>query len=259
MLRGVRLLLLSLVAACVIPAGPRAIGQESDLKAPRRVPILMYHVLAEPGESTPFPELWVSPDDFRAQVAWLRANGYQAITLRSLWRHWERRTTLPRRPVILTFDDGFRSHIQVALPTLRELGWPGVLNLAVSHLKPHGDLRPVAVRELLRAGWELASHSLTHRDLTTLSDQDLHHELARSRALLGNQFGVAVDFFCYPAGRYDARVVEAVRRAGYVGATTTRYGLARQGEPFTLARVRVDGSDGVADLARQLEALERDG
>jgi hypothetical protein len=64
-----------------------------------------------------------------------------------------------------------------------------------------------------------------------------------------------VDFFCYPDGRYDARVVEAVRRAGYLGATTTNYGLARPPGYFTLDRVRVDGSEHVAGFAAALRAL----
>jgi hypothetical protein len=64
-----------------------------------------------------------------------------------------------------------------------------------------------------------------------------------------------VNFFCYPAGRYDAAVVAAVQQAGYLGATTTTYGLARPGDLFTLARVRVSGSDGVKGLAAKLAAL----
>ena len=61
-----------------------------------------------------------------------------------------------------------------------------------------------------------------------------------------------VDFFCYPAGRYDARVIAAVRRAGYLAATTTVEGLAVPDEPYELARVRVGRNDGVAGLARKL-------
>ena len=66
-----------------------------------------------------------------------------------------------------------------------------------------------------------------------------------------------VDFFCYPAGRYDARVIAAVRRAGYLGATTTREGLARPTEPYELQRVRVSRSDGVAGFADELGRLAR--
>jgi len=61
-----------------------------------------------------------------------------------------------------------------------------------------------------------------------------------------------VSFFCYPAGRYDSRVIAAVRRAGFRGATTTNEGLARRDEPFTLRRIRVSGGDGVDGLVAAL-------
>jgi hypothetical protein len=67
---------------------------------------------------------------------------------------------------------------------------------------------------------------------------------------------VPVAFFCYPAGRYDRRVIGAVRAAGYLGATTTEWGLARPPDYYTLARVRIDGSDGVAGFASKLERLQ---
>jgi hypothetical protein len=68
-------------------------------------------------------------------------------------------------------------------------------------------------------------------------------------------FHAPVDFFCYPSGRYDARVVAAVRRAGYLGATTTNYGLARPGDIYTLGRIRINGSDGITGFARKLQGL----
>jgi hypothetical protein len=78
-----------------------------------------------------------------------------------------------------------------------------------------------------------------------------------SRTELQRQFHVPVDFFCYPSGRYDARVINAVRLAGYLGATTTKYGLARPREMYTLSRIRIDGSDHVAGFAQKLESLPR--
>jgi hypothetical protein len=72
---------------------------------------------------------------------------------------------------------------------------------------------------------------------------------------LRHLFHVPVDFFCYPSGRYDARVIAAVRRAGYLGATTTNYGLARPGNLYTLDRIRINGSDGIAGFVHKLQSL----
>ena len=70
--------------------------------------------------------------------------------------------------------------------------------------------------------------------------------------MLQHRFHQPVNFFCYPSGRYDAQAIQAVRAAGYLGATTTDEGLASKGEMFTLKRIRVDGSDGVGGLERKL-------
>jgi peptidoglycan/xylan/chitin deacetylase (PgdA/CDA1 family) len=216
------------------------------------VPILMYHVITDAPAGAAYPQLFVGASDFAAQMRWLARHGYQAVTLREVWDHWHRGGALPPKPVVISFDDGYRSVAHTALPELRRRSWPGVLNLTVKNLEVSGGLSERQVRRLLAAGWELASHSLTHPHLPGVDDRTLTREVTQSRDVLRARFGVPVDFFCYPAGRYDSRVVRAVRRAGYLGATTTVEGLARPDEPYELRRVRISGSDGVDDLAAKL-------
>ena len=217
------------------------------------VPILMYHVIADPPADAPYPDLYVSERDFASQMRWLARRGYHAITQRQVWNHWHRGSALPPKPVVISFDDGYRSVAEAAWPHLQRRSWPGVLNLTVKNLHVSGGLSQYKVRRLLADGWELASHTLTHPDLPSLGASALTHEVSRSRAVLRARFGVPVDFFCYPAGRYDARVIRAVRRAGYLGATTTLEGLARPDAPYELRRVRVSRGDGVDGLAEKLD------
>jgi peptidoglycan/xylan/chitin deacetylase (PgdA/CDA1 family) len=217
------------------------------------VPILMYHVIADPRDGAPYPELYVRPRDFSAQMAWLERHGYHPVTLRAVWNHWHRGAPLPNRPIVISFDDGYRSVAHDALPPMRERGFPGVLNLTVKNLRVAGGLSAKQVRRLIAAGWELGAHTVTHAHLPSLSDRALAREVAGSRQQLRRQFKVPVDFFCYPAGRYDARVIAAVRRAGYLGATTTIDGLAVPDRPYELKRVRVSRSDGVSGFATELQ------
>lgn len=221
-----------------------------------RVPILMYHVIADPPPGAPYPELYVAPAAFAAQVAWLAGHGYHAVTLSALHEHWTRGVALPARPIVLTFDDGYRSHFTAARPVLAANGWVAVLDLDLSNTEETWGLSVRRVRLLLDDGWELAAHSLTHPDLTQIDDARLHEEVAGARARLRNLFGVPVEFYCYPAGRYDDRVVKAVRDAGYVGATTTDDGIAGPATPYRLARLRISRSDGVAGLAEKLRLAE---
>jgi peptidoglycan/xylan/chitin deacetylase (PgdA/CDA1 family) len=214
------------------------------------IPILMYHVVSAAPPGAPYPQLWVSAPEFAREMRALRARGYHAITLAAAVRAWRHGGPLPRRPVVLSFDDGYRSDFTHARPVLRRLGWPGVLNLALNNLR-RGDITPAEVRALIRSGWEIDSHTLTHPDLTTLPAAALRHELAGSRAEIRRRFGQPADFFCYPYGRYNAAVVAAVRAAGYRAALTTEGGLGVAQDLYALRRVRVSGRTPPALLRRR--------
>ncbi|HUP31508.1 MAG TPA: polysaccharide deacetylase family protein [Gaiellaceae bacterium] len=150
-----------------------------------RVPVLMYHVIADPPAGAPWPQLYVSGQEFTAQMTWLDRNGYTAVTLSDVWRNWHGRVPLPSRPVVLTFDDGYRSVYEEALPLLSPLGWPAVLNLKVDNLFEPWGISPERVREFVAAGWEIAAHTITHPDLRTLDTASLERESrARERSWL---------------------------------------------------------------------------
>jgi peptidoglycan/xylan/chitin deacetylase (PgdA/CDA1 family) len=237
----------ALLVACVNDAGA----------APRLepVPILMYHVIAPPLQGAPYPALYVTPQEFTGQMAMLARHGYRAVTLQQVFDHWRGASRLPAHPIVVSFDDGYLSQYRVALPVLRSHHWPGVLNLELRNTEPVWGTRPGEVGAMIRAGWEIDSHTLTHPDLTTLDAQRLRGEVSGSRAELRRRYHVPANFFCYPSGRYDDAVVAAVQAAGYLGATTTVYGLARPADLYTLARVRVNGGDGATGLASKLASL----
>jgi peptidoglycan/xylan/chitin deacetylase (PgdA/CDA1 family) len=219
----------------------------------------MYHVLGDPPAGAPFPQLYVSDSDFAGQMRWLAHHGYTAVTLRSVWDHWHGGASLPPRPVVVSFDDGYRSVAATAFPVLRDRGWPAVLNLAVKNLRVRGGISERQVRRVIAGGWEIDAHTLSHPDLTAVDDRRLTREVAGSRRELRRLFGIPVDFFCYPGGRYDRRVIAAVRAAGFLAATTTVDGLASPAVPFELRRVRVSRSHGVSGFAASLQGVASPG
>lgn len=212
------------------------------------VPILEYHVLGAPASDAPYPELYVTRRDFHQQMDWLEKQGYQAVTLEQVEDAWYDGATLPPKPVVISFDDGYRPQFTYALPELRKHGWAGVLNL-----KAEGsDLYESNVRAMIDAGWELAAHTIDHSDLTTLDAAALKRETAGARQILRRQYGVPVKDFCYPAGRFNSTVIAAVKAAGYATATTEIPGDASRDAPYELARYEILGSSGVAGLAADL-------
>ena len=232
-------LAIPLVAALLHPAAPTGpTGPPSH----KPVPVLMYHVIHSPPASVRYPALYVPPAEFDAQVAALKRAGYHGVTLDQVRSAWFKGTPLPRKPIVLSFDDGYRSQFAKAMPELRRVGWPGVLNLQIDLPPWQGGLTQSAVRAMMAAGWEVDAHTITHPDLTTLDAAALQREVAGSRRIIQHRFGAPVNWFCYPAGRYDPTVEAVVKRAGFAGATTTLPGWATRSEdPYRLPRVRVNG------------------
>ncbi|MFT3862761.1 MAG: polysaccharide deacetylase family protein [Solirubrobacterales bacterium] len=216
------------------------------------VPILEYHVLGHPPEGAPYPELYVGRTDFKKQMDWLEERGYQAVTLEQVEEAWYHGGTLPEKPIVISFDDGYRPQYTFALPTLREHGWAGVLNL-----KAEGsELYESNVKAMIAAGWELAAHTIHHLDLTELGPEELEKEVAGSRKMLRREYHVPVDNFCYPAGQFDQTVVEAVEKAGFTGATTEISGFAEKSKPYELARLEILRETHVSGLAADLRDRE---
>jgi peptidoglycan/xylan/chitin deacetylase (PgdA/CDA1 family) len=215
---------------------------------PGPVPILEYHVLGPAPPEAPYPELYVTRPDFHRQMDWLAEHGYQAVTLEQVEAAWYHGGSLPPKPVVLSFDDGYRPQFTYALPELRRHGWAGVLDL-----KAEGsELYESNVKAMIAAGWELAAHTIHHLDLTTLEPAQLEEEVTGSRRMLRREYGVPVADFCYPAGAFDETVIAAVKAAGYTGATTEVPGYASPDAPYELDRFEVLGSSGVAGVAADL-------
>lgn len=241
--------------AAVDPTAARDMGEPGPA---RPVPILMYHVTTDPPADAPFPDLYVRASEFADQMQALHDAGYVAVTQQEVWDFWHRGGPLPARAVVVSIDDGYHSNYANARPVLRRLGWPAVLNLKVGNLhEPTYGLSDGQVKQLIADGWEIDSHTIDHPDLTTVDAATLAREIGESRRRLQKAFGVPVNFFCYPAGRYDDAVIAAVEQAGYLAATTVNPGLAEPDESarFALNRVRVNAGVSGASLVSQLQGL----
>lgn len=215
---------------------------------PRAV-ALAYHAVTDAWPHA----LAIAPDRFRAQVERLAARGFRGATLSELADGVE------GDAVAVTFDDGFASVATAAKPVLDALGWPGTVYVVTDAVDAGAPMRHLggsdgapgperlpltwaAVEALAAAGWEIGSHTCTHRVLSRLRDDELRDELERSRAaVLAHAEGCRS--ISYPLGELDDRAIAAARAAGY----TTGSGLAgrfRRRDPMAVPRVAVAGGDG---------------
>jgi peptidoglycan/xylan/chitin deacetylase (PgdA/CDA1 family) len=232
-----------------------SLGPATGRPGTATVPILMYHVIAPPPAGAPFPGLYVTPEEFAAQMQALKAAGWHAVTLDQLRAYWQHGARLPAgKPIVLTFDNGYHSQYAEALPVLKHMGWPADENIQLAGLPPsQGGLTDPEVRAMIDAGWELDTQGISHADLITLGPSALHYQVATARQILRKRYGVGVNWFCYPSGHYDSTVIDAVRSAGFLGSTTVVPGWAGpSSNRYELPRLRVLGGTSPTALLEQI-------
>jgi peptidoglycan/xylan/chitin deacetylase (PgdA/CDA1 family) len=206
------------------------------------IPILMYHHVAEGANS-----LFVSPSNFEEQMSYLYAKDYQTISLDELFEK------PPEKKFIITFDDGYKDIIKNAEPILKRLGFKATVFLIVNDIGKEGYLNWEDIEILKKEGWSFGSHTLTHHDLTKLKKDEAENEIVLSKEKLESKLENPVDFFCYPAGKFNQDIIELVKRADYKGAVTTLFGKDNKKEDiYQLKRIRVSGSDTLHSFIEKL-------
>jgi peptidoglycan/xylan/chitin deacetylase (PgdA/CDA1 family) len=239
------------------------VGRRGD-HPPGVVPILTYHLVALRPVSG-FEKYTVTPQAFAAQMGWLARQGYTSISLDQLLAHCAGRAGLPKRPIILTFDDGFQDCVECAVPILQAHGFTAIFYLVAglagqtSHwlTEERGIVLPLldwtAARGLLAAGFTCGSHTMTHPHLAWLSPAACRDELVRSRKVLQDELGHEIRHLAYPFGSFNERVREMAAEAGYHSACSVRIGFAAPGHhPLSLHRVPVTGQDTLLDFVCRL-------
>lgn len=236
----------------------RAVARMAPEPTSSGVRVLLYHAVDDP-DPVDTMALRVSRQHFVEQMTLLRDDGYAVVPLAAVC---DSSAGDGRMRVAITFDDGYRSQ-EWAATILRQFGFPGTFFVVPRFLD--GVQSPAAYWEgwehlrwddaaaLIEQGFDLGAHSTTHPDLRTCADEQLSGEVSGAKALLEQRLGRPVVTFSYPYGRHDRRVREAVERAGYQIACTSRYGLNRGwGSSYAVCRTEVTGADDLEDFRRKL-------
>ncbi|NGO48935.1 polysaccharide deacetylase family protein [Streptomyces sp. YC419] len=225
------------------------------------MPILMYHAVSTvPNEAT--RALSVAPEAFAEQMALLDNRGFTPVNTAQLAHSWRSGSPLPKRPVLVTFDDGYEGVHRHALPVLTKHGFAATLFVSTGWLRGSYDTGGALdtmldwdqVRELADADVEIGGHSHTHPQLDQLTDEALWSELLRCKEIIADELGSRPASFAYPYGYSSRRVRRTVREAGFAQSLAVGNRLAnrRQG-PYALQRVTVRRSTRIEEFERLVE------
>jgi peptidoglycan/xylan/chitin deacetylase (PgdA/CDA1 family) len=203
------------------------------------VVFLMYHELELPGrplsQSDPGYARYIVPQTvFGSQLQWLRQNDWRGLSVGEALGY-------PcGNSVAITFDDGCETDLIGAAPMLREHGCNATFYATVGFLGKAGHMSPAQLRQLSDLGFEIGCHSMTHAYLNDLDLPDLRREISDAGKELANIIGKRVDHFSCPGGRYDKRVLDIAREAGYRSLATSRaHANMPSTNPFMLGRVAI--------------------
>ena len=221
--------------------------QENTLTVPPGVPVLMYHSIGEEKDN----DAVISRELFVAHMAYLYQKDYHPISLDDLYGYLSARMPLPPKPVVISFDDGYKDTYEVAFPVLKQYGFKSVLFV------PAGDvgknLSWQQLQEMKAAGMEIASHSFHHISLSDLSIEEQMVEITKSKELLDHDLGQDSKYFCYPNGGYTQKTLQLLKEKGFVLAVTIEPGWVKPGDdPLTLRRIWMGNSVELRHLEERL-------
>jgi peptidoglycan/xylan/chitin deacetylase (PgdA/CDA1 family) len=203
-----------------------------------RTVFLMYHELEEPGrtlcQAAPgYTRYVLRATEFRAQMQFIKSGGWRGVSVNEALSH---------RPEVIavTFDDGSETDLICAVPILQECSFGATFYITTGFIGKPGYLSQSQLRELSGLGFEIGCHSMTHPYLTDLDDKGLHREIVEAKLQLEQMISHPVEHFSCPGGRYNRRISEMARRAGYRTVATSRVRAnSATANRFSLGRVAV--------------------
>jgi len=211
----------------------------------RQIPVLLYHRVG----STLDP-LTVTPERFERDLRQLKDAGYETINLQQ-FDHFlaDRDTEMPAKPLLITFDDGYRDNYENAFPLLSKYEMGAAFFVIAGMLGEPERVSVADIQEMARYGMTIGSHTVTHRPLGELSVEEMRQELVQSRAILADALGNPVDSIAYPRGSYSNDTLTLADDFYTNGFTTVNGQCSRASNPYALRRIPVFSYDrNVLDL-----------
>lgn len=238
-----RLVLVVGIAAFVLAAAFCARNQKEPAPvmaktgvAPMSVTVLNYHKVDSMHIS-----LSVLPSDFAWQMQYLADHNYHTISPDEFYDSMAGKGTLPENPILITFDDGYADNYKNAYPILKKHNFKAAIFVVTGFLgKKKNYLTWDECREMEQNGISIEAHTVDHKSMTDLTDEQIRRELVDSKKQAEEELGHPVEFMAYPAGACNLHIAQLVKEAGYKAAFTIRYGNAdRESNIYAIERVPI--------------------
>lgn len=212
------------------------------------VPILCYHNLGPQSKG----RLVLGVKSFDEQMRYLKSQGYRVVSLKEFLEFVSLKKQLPRKSLVLTFDDGYRAFLQYAYPILKELGFTATLFVYTDYIGGINALSWADLKKLAAEGFDIEAHSKSHGNMRRAATESadeyakrLAVELNVPKDIFSKNLGYSPQTLAYPYGSQDDVVVQRTKERGYVAALTVR----RQGNPSFVEPLRIHRSQIYSEMS----------
>ena len=212
-------------------------------KAARSVPVLNYHQVNDTEQNS----MTITTEQFAAQMQYLHDAGYTPITIADMLAAWDDNAPLPKKPVIITFDDGYMDNYRHAFPILQQHNFKATIFVVTDYINTYPNYLTWDDAYVMQQSGliEFESHTLSHQDLTkTKSEENIRWQLSGARQALAWHLKKDSRFLAYPGGVCDKRSMQLTEDIGYKAAFTVHYGLCdpQSSYRYALPRIPIFGS-----------------
>lgn len=239
---------------------------------PRFIPILMYHKIPDQPIDSP-NKIFVTKKNFEKHLRFFKLRGLKPITFKDYRDFREGKiaaTVFPKKPIILTFDDGYTDNCTNLLPLMEKYGYKGVLyllgdfdvryNFWDADQGDHKDeiMSKEQKQTFVEKGWEIGSHTLTHRHLSQLCEVEVFNEISQAKANLEKELQIEIISFAYPYGDLSEMVKTQVRKSGHLfGIATDSGGMHIEDDLFQVFRVNMFPEESIFQLYKKTSSWYR--
>lgn len=232
------------------------IPEQTPLANAIKVPILIYHSIApHTSNQTLLQKHYdVAPEFLEKQFQYLRDKGFTVIGLDFLADALSQTITLPPKPVVLTFDDGWENQFRYGYPLLKKYNYTATFFIFTKAIDHESFLTWDQIKAMDQGGMTIGGHTRTHPYLLDITDPvALRREIIGGKSVVENRIGHAINLFAYPYGQYNDQIVEKVKEAGYKAARSAHEGVYHtRDDLYTLK-----GIEATDDFAKFVKNLNR--
>ncbi len=202
------------------------------------IPILLYHQVTYDAID---PSISITPDAFETQIAALKDRGFETITSDVMIDYMNGQTvSLPDKPIVLTFDDGYVDNYENAYPILKSYGYTAIIFMVAKNVDRQGRLSSSMLKEMAANGFEIGSHTVNHKFLNQATELEICREIEDSKTSIEKSVGQKVKLFSYPGGFYNWKAYEEVTKFYQCGVTTIPgVNSADKGNVYLMKRIPI--------------------